>query len=534
MRALLAARLDTLPENDRRVLEAGAVVGTDVRADELDALAGVAHVADALDRLVRKQLLDLDGDIYRFAHQLVREAAYEAIPKRRRAELHEQVAERLHGNGELEGVHLEQAARYRFELDPNDPRAASAAMRASKLLGAAGQAADVRGEVRTAVALLRRALGLPFQDVRVRAERLADLGAALREAGELTEAERTIGEAVELAETLGDRATAARARLTVLRITTQTDPEADLALIAARAEQALQELEERGDDATLADAWFLLAWTSFVRGKVVRADEALERSMLHAERAGARVGLRRAVNLFLGTGVFGPTPVDEAVARCEATLAGEPERATEAAAYRALGALRMMQGDFDAAHEFLLRDAELCDDLGLRVAAASASEHVATIQLHEGDLAAAEETARAAYEALDALGDTSAASTLVAILAETVFRQGRLDEAISWTEVSESLAAAQDVISQIKWRATRAKALAHSGDAAAERLAREAVAIARDVEMPLPAVEALLALAEVLKLAGADGEARGLAQEAVEVAERKGDRVGAAAAAALA
>jgi hypothetical protein len=52
--------------------------------------------------------------------------------------------------------------------------------------------------------------------------------------------------------------------------------------------------------------------------------------------------------------------------------------------------------------------------------------------------------------------------------------------------------------------------------------------------MPLPVVEALLALAEVLKLAGADGEARVLAQEAVEVAERKGDRVGAAAAAALA
>lgn len=534
MRALLAARLDTLSENDRRVLEAGAVVGSEVRADELHALAGVEDVAAALDRLVRKQLLGVSGDVYRFAHQLVRDAAYEAIPKRRRAELHEQVADRLRGTGELEGLHLEQASRYRLELDPNDPRAAEIAMRASKVLGAAGSAAAVRGEVRTAVGLLRRSLDLPFQDVRVRAERLADLGAVLREAGELTEADRTVHEALDLAGSLGDRATAARARLTILRLTMQTDPASDAELIGASAEQEVQELEQRGDDATLAEAWFIVAWTSFVNGKIARAEEALRRSILHAERAGARASLRRAVNLYLGTGVFGPTPAAEAVARCEATLAGEPERATEAAAYRALGALHMLQGDFAGAREFLRRDAELCDELGLRVAAAAASEHVATIELYQGDFAAAEETAREGYAVLDALGDTSAASTLVAILAEAVFRQGRLDEAISWTEVSESLAMAQDVLSQTKWRATRAQALAHSGDRGAEALAREAVAIARDTEMPVALVEALSGLAAVLQRTGGGAEARTLAQEAIEIANRKGDRVRAARAAELA
>jgi tetratricopeptide (TPR) repeat protein len=322
--------------------------------------------------------------------------------------------------------------------------------------------------------------------------------------------------------------------LTVLRIATQSDPAADHELIGARAEDELRELEQLGDDATLADAWFIVAWTAFVRGKIARTEDALQRSILHAERAGARTSLRRALNLYLGTGVFGPTPADEAIARCESALAREPERATEAAAYRALGALRILHGDFAAARDYLQRDAELCEELGLRVAAASAREHRATIELHEGDAAAAEETLRGAYAVLDAAGDTSAASTLVAILAEAVFRQGRLAEAVRWTEISESLAPAQDFHSQIKWRATRAKALAHTGDRGAEALAREAVAIARDGEMPVLLVEALLALVEVLQLAGSAREARKLAREAREVAERKGDRIDAERAGALA
>ena len=73
-------------------------------------------------------------DGYRFRHLLIRDAAYEALPKATRAELHERFAAWLETRGaelvedEIVGYHLEQAFRYRGELGlPADDELASAA-----------------------------------------------------------------------------------------------------------------------------------------------------------------------------------------------------------------------------------------------------------------------------------------------------------------------------------------------------------------------------------------------------------------------
>ena len=74
--------------------------------------------------LVRPDKAQLPGeDAFRFRHLLIRDAAYGALPKTARAELHERFAEWLaeHGVGlveldEILGYHFEQAARYRAEL----------------------------------------------------------------------------------------------------------------------------------------------------------------------------------------------------------------------------------------------------------------------------------------------------------------------------------------------------------------------------------------------------------------------------------
>ncbi len=88
--------------------------------------------------LVRKELLRPDrtqlpgDDAYRFRHLLIRDAAYEALPKATRAELHERFADWLEEHGadlveldEILGYHLEQAHRYRAELGPADERAST-------------------------------------------------------------------------------------------------------------------------------------------------------------------------------------------------------------------------------------------------------------------------------------------------------------------------------------------------------------------------------------------------------------------------
>ena len=96
-----------------------------------------------LAALVRKELIRPDRpqlageDGFRFRHLLIRDAAYDALPKATRAELHERFAAWLEEHGaelveldEILGYHLEQACRYLAELGlAADDQLAAAARR---------------------------------------------------------------------------------------------------------------------------------------------------------------------------------------------------------------------------------------------------------------------------------------------------------------------------------------------------------------------------------------------------------------------
>src|SRR5207249_11435131 len=118
-----------------------------------------------------------------FRHQLIRDAAYEAVPKGERAELHRRFAEWLEGAAgeraqeyeEFVGYHLEQAYRYRSELGPTGEADLEVARRAGSLLAAAGQRAEGRGDARAARSLLNRAIALIPPPDPFRARALIDL-----------------------------------------------------------------------------------------------------------------------------------------------------------------------------------------------------------------------------------------------------------------------------------------------------------------------------------------------------------------------
>ena len=147
IQALLAARLDGLGGGERAVLEKGAVEGTVFHRDAVAALAP-DNLRDAvgatLQTLTRREFVipdraELGGtEAFRFRHQLIRDAAYHAIAKQSRADLHERFAEwmavsladRLDEFRAILAYHLEQAARYRRELDATDPSLALLAERA--------------------------------------------------------------------------------------------------------------------------------------------------------------------------------------------------------------------------------------------------------------------------------------------------------------------------------------------------------------------------------------------------------------------
>jgi DNA-binding SARP family transcriptional activator len=119
VQALVAARIDRLPEGERTVLELASVEGKLFGLDVVADLAP-AQLRDDVDAhlaaLVRKELVrprpDEPGG-FAFRHQLMRDAAYASIPMSVRATLHERLARLLDEDAEY---HLSQAQRYRAEL----------------------------------------------------------------------------------------------------------------------------------------------------------------------------------------------------------------------------------------------------------------------------------------------------------------------------------------------------------------------------------------------------------------------------------
>ena len=99
LQALLAARLDQLDPAERAVLERASIEGESFHRGAVQALsADETPVTPRLAAFVRKELIRPDKaqlageDGFRFRHLLLRDAAYEALPKAVRADLHEGLA----------------------------------------------------------------------------------------------------------------------------------------------------------------------------------------------------------------------------------------------------------------------------------------------------------------------------------------------------------------------------------------------------------------------------------------------------------
>ena len=156
------------------------------------------------------------------------------------------------------------------------------------------------------------------------------------------------------------------------------------------------------------------------------------------------------------------------------------------------------------------------------------------VEMLAGDPVAAEPHLRRGYAALEEVGETGVMSTLAASLADVLYAQGRSEEAVRYTRVSEEAAARDDYGSQILWRSVRAKAFAREGRLDdGEQLAREAVTLAEATDDINFHGDALMALAEVLCLAERPREAVPVIQEALNLYEQKGNVVSAGKARAL-
>jgi predicted ATPase/class 3 adenylate cyclase len=550
IQALLAARLDRLKSEERGVLEPASVAGfefprgaiDELVEPELKAQVGVRLSALVARELIHAEVTSLADEGYRFDHILVRDAAYGALLKRERAVLHERFAtwaERTYGEHrraaqleEVLGYHLEQAVIYLQELGPLDAHGQRLRGGAAERLSSAGRRALARGDMTAAANLLRRATTLlPAKDP-ARIALLPELGEALTEAGEFVVAQVMLDEAVDGATAAENLPLLARAELMRLLLKAHSSPPEEWSgQLESDAGRIVDVLEEAGDHAGLAAALRLLALAHGGAGRYGQSAEVAARAIEHATMAGDERQRRSAACHYAQVATYGPTPVGEAMEKCEEILAHtQGDMRTQGIVTGLLGRLEAMRGNFERARWLYNAGRAVLEEMGQSVAAASTSLDSCAVEMLAGHPAAAERELRRDYETLTQMGEKVLLSTIVGELARAVYARGGYDEAEQLSRTAEALAAEEDVISQALWRTVRARVLARRGEhEAARRHADAAVELLRPTGELVLQADALLDLAEVLERSTDVAAARRALDEALALFERKGDVVSAAA-----
>jgi tetratricopeptide (TPR) repeat protein len=541
---LLAARLDRLDAEERSVIERGAVEGKVFHAGAVTTLSPEtrrARVPSRLLALARKELIRPDRpefageDAFRFRHLLIRDAAYQAMPKEQRAELHERYADwlaeaardRMAEYEEILAHHLEQAYRYRMELGAVDEQARTLARRAVEHLRSSAERADERGDLASARALLERCVELA--DGSDRAAALVALAELLPELGEFTEAHGVAVRAVEAADAAGDHSSALRAELVRNFSSASMDPTHTMAQARDETERVLAEAERLGDQDVRDRAVLALAQELFFLGQTAAAIDTIEQLSDRAPTMPRRIRVDLAAQL-VANAYFGSVPVSEAfdVLDRAADLRGESLGA-QAHDARVRGAVLGLAGRFGEAHASFEEADAIYDELGVPRMRVATNQVVGETLRLEGRLDEAERVFRYMYEAYTSIGETGFNSTVCAVLANVLNDQGRFDEAETFAGRSRELSAEDDFASQSEWRTAQARVFAHRGRfEEALQLVDEALAIAGGTDYLDWQGQAFEARGLVLEAAGRGDDARAAYAEALDRFERKGNVVAAA------
>ena len=312
IQGLIAARLDGLPDDEKLVLQDAAVVGRDFWLGSVVALSGLEPAAarELLGRLRVKELIvphetsSFGGEAeFSFRHLLLRDGAYESLPKQLRAQKHaavvawaaERAGERADEMAELVASHALATLRYLDELGDSGPDHSAAARAVYRWARAAGdrsaavwlqsEAANWYAEASSAADLIEAPL----------AERVSLARAHLDAAwGTRTvdEYERIGHRLIALAEQEGDRSSEGYGRARLVRAYFDLARNDDAEAMAA---SAIDLLEPLGESVELADALRTSGWLAWRNGDAAEAELVLRRAVEVATRVDAPVELAESM-----------------------------------------------------------------------------------------------------------------------------------------------------------------------------------------------------------------------------------------------
>jgi class 3 adenylate cyclase/tetratricopeptide (TPR) repeat protein len=520
LKALLAARLDQLDAAERRILERGSVEGEIFHRGSVQALAPEeTQVTTRLAALVRRQLVRPDraqlagDDGYRFRHLLIRDTAYDALPKSVRADLHARFADWLDGHGdslverdEIVGYHLEQAVRYQAELGRSDPVLVE---RAAERLGAGGRRANGRGDYRAGHALLSRAAEL-LRPIRL------DLALELEVAWGMNafdsrESAATADDLAGRAERAGDSTGALLARALALVDRSGTGEVLLGNEVEELCRRALPSEEARGDTRRLGLLWELTAIAAQHRMLNDASVEAAAQAIAYQRSGGAW----EAGQIFDWALILGTHSAEEGLRMLAAVEGSRPPGAGDLSRAVHLAMLDRLDEAWALAE---VRADHLYEVSGSAVLSADSLAMIASV---EGDR---ERECHHLRELLAAIpsGTDSVAASFELPLARALCYLGRYEEVEPLLDHARSL----PQTSALRAMGSSVESLllaAHGRLEEAEASARTGLAVAVD-EMDNRWLEAwgYEDLATVFECGGRTAEARAALERSMETWERKG------------
>ncbi len=532
IQVLLTARVEALPEPEREVVSAAAIVGREFLRAAVESVVG-RPVEDELDRLEALELIEpTTPERWQFGHALLQEAAYGLIPKRHRAELHEQVARwaDAHGDGDaLVGDHLGRAASLRVELGLAGDHAARIGTEAGRRLLTAGRRADTMGDPLRATRLLQRALELLPADGPDHAAATVELAAAGWNVVPLDERLGLLDRGAEAAAGHGLRALELRARVLRLGAGPETGPDALTEQeILTETSAALAELERLDDPRAIATALCTRGDIEAGLGRAAAGMASAHQAIRVAQAADEDVVW--AVRLFLWALLESPASVAEAEGLVAALLDELGTRpAVRSQLVQSQAVLAVVRGS-DEGWRLLDTAREIERDLG-RSTSWSLRMTRARMHLAAGDDEAIRRVLPPMVAELDDSGAESNASVMRSWLALAEVRTGDPESARA-TAATALAGTTYGGGYEAGTRAHLALAEVHIGDGdadAAAAAARAGLAIADTGDWIFLRANARLVLARALS---ADGDGAAAAREAgvaLDLSRAKGHAAGIAA-----
>jgi tetratricopeptide (TPR) repeat protein len=402
---------------------------------------------------------------------------------------------------------------------PSDRDRALAGRAAALLANSGGRAFDRLDYAAAANLLGRAAALLPGSDP-ARALLLADCGFALFELSQFERALAVLGEAAaESAD--ADPAVHWRARAEQERIRIYLDPgRPGVDRVRTQAEAAIEQLGRCDDDATLSRLWALISDIQSIGGTIGRG-EAAEHAVEHAQRAGRRPELARAMQYLGWMLLAGRTPAEEGIVRCRELV--EYRRGDAVAETIGLGPVACLEaelGEISRARTNMARAIAACRDLGHAYWGTQWELYAGGIELLAGDAVAAEPHLRFALAGLLEARDSWFGVLAAIDLARALALQNRHSEALAALEFRSTPADTEATT-----RATTALALVERLSGRPDRavpLARAAAERAECCDLIWCQGEAWLELGESLAALGQADEAH----DALAEAERRFDAKG--------